>query len=52
MSFRKELKTILSYSNTESFNKWIIDNGGKLLFNERNINSIYYENDNFSMYYD
>jgi len=52
MSFRKELKTILSYSNTESFNKWIIDNGGKLLFNVRDINSIYYENDNFSMYYD
>ena len=41
MSFRKKLKTILSYSNTESFNKWIIDNGGKLLFNVRDINSIY-----------
>ena len=52
MSFRKELKTILSYSKINSFNNWLNDNNGKLLFNERNINSIYYDNKNFKMYFD
>ena len=52
MSFRKELKTILSYTKINSFNNWLDDNNGELLFKERNINSIYYDNNNFKMYFD
>ena len=52
MSFRTELKTILSYSKLNSFNNWLNKNSGEILYNERNINSIYYDNNVFQMYFD
>jgi len=52
MSFRSELKTILSYSKINLFNDWLNKNSGEILYSERNINSIYYDNNLFQMYFD
>mgnify|MGYP007000307599 len=52
MSFRKELKSVLTHSKKNLLQKWIFENNGKILYPERNINSLYYDNDNFSMYHD
>lgn len=52
MSFRSELKTILSYSKFNSFNRWLNKNDGEILYKERNINSIYFDNNDFKMYFD
>jgi hypothetical protein len=52
MSFRKELKSILMKSKSNLLEKWISENNGKILYPERNINSVYFDNDNLSMYHD
>lgn len=52
MSFRKELKSILTYSKKNLLQKWIFENNGEILYPERNINSVYYDNKNLSMYHD
>lgn len=50
MSFRSEEKIILSENKIFLFEKWIFQNGGKQLFPERIINSVYFDNFNFTMY--
>jgi hypothetical protein len=52
MSFRKELKSIISKNKIEKLKNWIIQNEGEILHAERNINSIYLDNRNFSMHID
>ena len=52
MSFRKELKSIIFENKINKLTKWISDNNGKILYPERNINSVYLDNRNFSMYTD
>ena len=52
MSFRKELKSIIYENKINKLIKWISENNGKILYPERNINSIYLDNRTFSMYTD
>ena len=52
MTFRTELKTVLSYSKLNAFNYWLNKNKAIILHSERNINSIYYDNNKFKMYFD
>jgi SPX domain protein involved in polyphosphate accumulation len=52
MSFRKELKSIIFENKINKLTKWINENNGKILYPERNINSIYLDNRTFSMYTD
>ena len=52
MSFRKELKSIIFENKINKLTKWISDNNGKILYPESNINSVYLDNRNFSMYTD
>ena len=52
MSFRKELKSIIFENKINKLTKWINENNGKILYPERNINSVYLDNRNFSMYTD
>jgi|ETNmetMinimDraft_20_1059909.scaffolds.fasta_scaffold58895_2 SPX domain protein involved in polyphosphate accumulation len=50
MSFRKEEKLKIPLNNIFLLKKMIIDNEGKILYPPRKINSIYFDNQNFSMY--
>ena len=50
MSFRKEEKLKVATSKIFQLKKWINDNEGKELYPTRKINSIYFDNTNFSMY--
>lgn len=52
MSFRKELKSIISKNKIEKLKYWIMQNDGKILHAERNINSVYLDNKIFSMHVD
>ena len=52
MSFRKEIKSILSNNKIFDLNRWILENGGRLLYPKRIVNSLYFDNWNFSMYSD
>ena len=52
MSFRKELKSIISKNKLDILKKWILQNNGEILHPERSINSLYLDNKNFSMYND
>ncbi len=52
MSFRKEIKFILHKSKEDNFLKWIQNNGAKLLYKQRNITSIYFDNEMSMMYHD
>lgn len=52
MSFRKELKSIVFENKINKLIKWINENNGKVLYPERNINSVYLDNRNLSMYND
>ena len=52
MSFRKELKSIVFENKINKLIKWINENNGKVLYPERNINSVYLDNRNLSMYFD
>ena len=52
MSFRKELKSIVFKNKFDLLKKWISQNNGEILHPERNINSLYLDNKNLSMYKD
>lgn len=52
MSFRKEIKSTLSKTKIHVLKKWIQDNGGTILYPERTINSIYFDNLNLKMYHE
>lgn len=52
MSFRNELKSILSYSKKNIFDNWLKKNFAKKIYPERKINSIYLDNSKLSMYFD
>ena len=51
MSFRKEIKSTLNKSKLNNLLKWIKDKGGEILYPERLINSIYFDNTNLNMYH-
>ena len=50
MSFRKEEKLRVAASKIFHLKKWVNDNGGGVLHPTRKINSIYFDNIDFSMY--
>ena len=50
MCFRKEEKLKIPLNNIFLLKKMIIDSEGKILYPSRKINSIYFDNQNFSMY--
>ena len=50
MSFRREEKLKISSSKIFHLKKWIIENEGKKIYPARKINSIYFDNLNYSMY--
>ena len=50
MSFRKEIKSTLNDGKISILIKWIFKNNGKVLFPERVVNSIYFDNKNLNMY--
>ena len=50
MSFRKEEKLKIPLNNIFLLKKMIIDSEGKILYPSRKINSIYFDNQNLSMY--
>ena len=50
MSFRKEEKLRIPLHNIFLLKKMIIKNAGKILYPSRTINSIYFDNQKFSMY--
>ena len=52
MSFRKEIKSTLSKSKLNYLLKWIKKNGGTLLYPERIINSVYFDNSNLNMFHE
>ena len=52
MSFRKEIKSIIVKNKLNLLKKWISENNGKILFPQRRINSIYFDNAHLSMYHD
>ena len=52
MSFRKEIKSTLSKSKLNYLLKWIKNNGGTLLYPERIINSVYFDNTNLNMFHE
>mgnify|MGYP002003742846 CR=1 FL=1 len=52
MSFRREIKSTLNKSKLSTLTRWIFDNNGKVLFPERIVNSIYFDNKNLNMFYD
>lgn len=52
MSFRKEIKSTLNKSKLNNLLKWIKDKGGEILYPERLINSIYFDNTNLNMYHE
>tara|TARA_B100001029_G_scaffold120116_1_gene99712 strand:- start:154 stop:789 length:636 start_codon:yes stop_codon:yes gene_type:complete len=52
MSFRKEIKSTLNDGKISILIKWIFKNNGKVLFPERVVNSIYFDNKNLNMYFE
>jgi len=52
VSFRKEIKSIIVKNKLNLLKKWISENNGKILFPQRRINSIYFDNSHLSMYHD
>ena len=50
MSFRREIKSTLNRSKTYKLLSWIKANGGEILYPERTVNSIYFDNSNLEMY--
>ena len=52
MSFRKEIKSTLNDGKISILIKWIFKNNGKVLFPERIVNSIYFDNKNLNMYFE
>ena len=51
MSFRNEEKLRVASSKIFNLKKWINENLGIILFPTRIINSIYFDNQDFSMYH-
>lgn len=51
MSFRLEEKIFIPRVNSFEFKKWLFSNGGKILYPQRIINSIYFDNE-LKMYLD
>lgn len=51
MSFRQEEKIFIEKINLFEFKKWLILKGAKILFPQRIINSVYFDN-NYKMYQD
>jgi len=52
MSFRKEIKFCLDKSKIQKFLEWIENKGAKKMYQERFINSVYFDNNQFLMYQD
>ena len=52
MSFRKESKSTLNDGKISTLIKWIFQNNGSVLFPERVINSVYFDNKNLNMYFE
>ena len=52
MSHRIEEKIDINKQNFFYLRNWLLENDAKVLFPTRTISSIYYDNDNFSMYND
>ena len=52
MSFRLEDKVKLHVNELSILKKFIIENNGKKLFSNRNIESVYFDNKFFDMYID
>ena len=52
MSFRKEIKSMVSNNKIFDLKRWIIENQGRILYPKRVVNSLYFDNWNFSMYAD
>ncbi len=52
MSFRKENKSTLNDGKLSTLIKWIFQNNGSVLFPERIINSVYFDNKNLNMYFE
>lgn len=50
MSFRKEMKSTLSSSKLFTLIRWIHSNGGNILYPDRLVNSVYFDNINLNMY--
>jgi len=50
MSFRYEEKLRIAKSKIFELKNWISNNSGKILFPSRRVNSIYFDNQNFTMY--
>ena len=52
MSFRKESKSTLNDGKLSILIKWIFQNNGRVLFPERIVNSVYFDNRNLNMYFE
>lgn len=52
MSFRIELKAIVFPERLSEIVSWLLKNKGSSLYEDRLVNSVYYENKSFSMYHD
>tara|TARA_X000001036_G_scaffold375591_1_gene364505 strand:- start:80 stop:715 length:636 start_codon:yes stop_codon:yes gene_type:complete len=52
MSFRKENKSTLNDGKLSTLIRWIFQNNGGILFPERIVNSIYFDNRNLNMYFE
>ena len=52
MSFRKESKSTLNDGKISTLIKWIFQNNGSVLFPERVVNSVYFDNKNLNMYFE
>ncbi len=52
MSFRKEIKFCLNKAKIQEFIEWIQKRGAKKIYQERIINSIYFDNSQLLMYHD
>ena len=50
MSFRREIKSTLNKNKFSNLLKWIQNNGGRILFPTRLINTIYFDNRNLTIY--
>jgi len=52
VSFRKESKSTLNDGKLSILIKWIFQNNGRVLFPERIVNSVYFDNRNLNMYFE
>ena len=52
MTFRVENKFVISKNKVFEFKKWMKKNNYKILYPKRKINSVYFDNKNFTIYTD